>query len=191
MFNPVPTPVSHSFLRCSAENDKETTLIISVFAGRLFLNIFKRGLDKPDRLHIARIGCLSLKDSLQNAINGQPGEKREHAFCRRDHGSKKEEWSGTLVIGKDDKHMIYLGLVTPNVQASKFVITVPSDMEMSISGSDIDRSVLGARALIEQLSCDIPNAILLTTQKKESQTPGNGYGRSPHPSNSPRTAPVF
>lgn len=155
------------FVSCNADNNKDISMTLSVYVGSLCMNIFKSGLNRPVRLQFPRSGCVLLKDALQSALNGQPGQKVEMDIKKFNRDSRRSEKAGSIVIGLDEESMIYIGVIEPTIPPSKFIIRASSDMEVSSSITDSEKSILGARTLIEQLSTDIPMAMMLTSLKNQ------------------------
>ena len=178
--------LSHDrFLNCKAEGNKDISMTLSVYAGSLCLNIFKIGLDRPVRLQFPRSGCVLLKDALHAAIDGQPGHKVEIDIKKFNRDSKRSEKVGTLVVGRDEAGMIFFGVVEQRIPPSKFLLRASGDMEISATITDSERSLLGARTLIEQLTTDIPMAMMLTSFKNQqpSQSYKNAYKSDNNSSN--------
>jgi len=171
------TPSSYQFGSFKADNDPNLSLTLSVFMGSFVLCVFMQG--PPCRLIVPRSGISWLKKTVTNTINGQPGQKTSFELGKWDHETKKKEPIGNLVIGMDDKGMIYFGVTAPSMPPTKFTIKAQLGIDSTPPMSDVDRSLLGAELLIEQLAHDIPMAMLLTTQKKEPNQ--SGY-KKPAPS---------
>ena len=179
------TPCSYQFGSFKADNDPNMSLTISVYMGSLVLCVFMKG--PPCRFTVPRSAVSMLKKTITNTINGQPGQKTSFDFIKWDPETKKQEPIGNLVVGKDDKGMIYFGVTAPSMPPTKFTIKAPLGIDTSEPMSDVDRSLLGAETLIEQLAHDIPMAILMTTQKKEPNS--SGYKKAPYGQPYGRPAP--
>lgn len=170
------TPTSYQFGSFKADNDPNVSLTISVFMGSFVLCVFMQG--PPCRFTVPRGGVSWLKKTITNTINGHPGQKDSMDFGKWNPETRKAEPIGNLVIGMDDKGMIYFGVTAPSMPPTKFTIKAPLGMDTTPPMSDVDRSLLGAELLVEQLAHDIPMAILMTTPPKEPNS--SGYKKAPY-----------
>ena len=170
MSDTISAPSSYAFASFKSDNDKDVNLTISVYMGNLVICVFRRG--PHVRFTLNRGTLHSLRKTLSQAVKGTPGQKACLIFNRLNKETRRPEKYGMIVIGMDDNRMLYIIIGSPDFPETKFILKAPFGIEPSEPISDAENSLLGAEILIEQLSHDIPVAMLLTTQKKEQNSTG-------------------
>ena len=156
----------------NAENDKNTSLNMGVWQGNASLTVFANRAQAA-RIPMSRTFQVALASDLQKLLGGKPNDKNTFNFTKWDPDTKKSNPLGSVVVGRDDKAMIYIGVVSPGHSPMKFVLKSPISFDKSEPMSDIQRSELATLTLIAQLTVDIPHAILLTSFKRDM---GRGAG---------------
>ena len=166
----------------NAEGNKETRLSISVFNGSAGLTVFQKNI-KPFRFNLSVDLLTLLASDLESAISGPPSKKIVTNITDFDPETKKRVPKGTIVVGNDDAHLIYIGVNSPVVPQSKFVIKAALSVDRSEPMTDRDRSVLAAKGLVQQLRTHIPIAMMLTNFKKEFNSNNRGGNNNNRPTN--------
>jgi hypothetical protein len=159
----------------TADGDKATTLSIGVFKGNASLVVFSNK-SLAAKFSLSRDLISAIRKKLISTVTAAPGTKVVLNFSKFDPDQKKWISTGALVIGKDDKSMVYFGVTAPNTPAMKFPMKTAPSFDFSEPLSDPDKSILKAETVIEQFTTDIPMALMLTSEKRAPGGFGGGGG---------------
>ena len=153
----------------NADGDKTTSLVIGVFKGNVSITIWTRSNNAGPvvKIPLPRSALTHIKECLQKILTGSPGSKIGTSFTKWDNETKKSSPLGVLHVGRDDKAHICLAVQAPSFPSMKFTLKTPGSFDSSEPLTDVQRSELSARTLIDQLNTDIPVAIALTSEKRE------------------------
>ena len=163
----------------TSENDKNTVLQIGVYQGNASATVWASGNNRPlVKIGLPRATLTYLKEYLQKILISKPGERYGITFTKWDQETKKSNQLGTIYIGRDDKAIVCLAVQAVGVPPAKFPLKVSGGFDSSDPMTDVHRSELAARTLIDQLSVDIPVAIQLTSVKRDIQRGGNNSQNS-------------
>ena len=111
----------NSLVRLTSESDKETTLQVGVWNGSTSLTVFKKGT-KGAALKISAplTGRLFLMELLSKVI-ANPNECQEKQKIHKwDMESKKADLQGTVIFGRNDKGLLYIGVSGPDFPGQRF-----------------------------------------------------------------------
>ena len=158
-----------------AENDKNTNLTIGVWNGNARISVFANR-NPVANLPLNRFSLVSIQEGLTKILSGAPNEKTSWNFTKWDPDTKKSSAIGTLYIGRDDKALLYLGISAPNNTPMKFLLRTPISADTGEPMSDVHRSELAGRTLLQQLMVDIPQAMLNTSFKRTDMRSGGNAG---------------
>jgi hypothetical protein len=164
----------------NAENDKNTSLQMGVWNGNATITVFSNR-NQVARLPMNRFFLVDMTRQIRKLLIGKPGDKYSWGFTKWDNEAKKSHPVGSLVVGRDDKALIYLGVQVTGHPPMKFLLKTPISFDSSTPMSEVDRSDLAAETLIQQLTVDIPQAIINTTYKRTDiggNRSGSGNGGS-------------
>jgi len=159
----------------TAENDKNTSLQIGVWNGNATVTVFANR-NQVARLPLNRFGLVDLARQLRKILVGKPGDKYSWNFTKWDNETKKSHAIGSLVIGRDEKALIFFGVQAPGHAGMKFVLKTTMSVDSSTPMSDVDKSDLAAETIIQQLTIDIPQAMVNTMFKRTDINGGRGGG---------------
>lgn len=156
----------NNILRLTSEADKKVSLQLGVYNGYASITI-RDDKDTIVRFSLPRSFLVFLKEELHKVLAGTPSFRKSAAFNKWDNEAKKVTQLGNIYVGRDDKAIIYLGIQAPGRTAIKFVLKTPFSFDSGEPLTDVQKSELTARTLIEQLTVDIPTAMIITSFKRE------------------------
>lgn len=164
-------------INLNADGDKATSLIIGVYQKNASLAVFSNK-KMIARFPFPRTFISMFKHKLEGVMKAAPGTKVNCVFSKYDNDTKKSSGIGNMIIGKDDKSIMYLGIQAPNHPNMKFLMKTPLSFDLSDPMSDADRSLVAAQTIVDQLTIDIPNAISATSFKRDAGGFSSGGGSS-------------
>lgn len=162
---------------CNADGDRGTTLQIGVYMGLASITVFSNKAIAA-KFPLQRAVLVKVREILSQVLAGKPSERGSLQFHKYDFETKKQNPLGSLFIGRDDKALIYLGVQVPNHPHMKFLLRSPLGFDTAEPMSELHRSELAARTVIEQLQYDFPIAILNTSFKREMPNQRSGGAAS-------------
>ena len=144
---------------------------LAVFGGNGGAPIFKKALSYD--------GIVILRKRLKDIQSAQPGTRQPIVFQSWDTEAKKFNTDGTLIIGKDDKQVVFLEFQFSNNGNPKCIVfdaKCPTSVSTGIEPmSDSAKSAVRVEAMLMWLDSYIHNAMLLTARKYTPQG-GNRSG---------------
>lgn len=161
----------NNIININADGDRSTSLKVGVWQGNASISVWANS-SQVVRFSTPRTFQVLLREALEKLLVGKPGEKYPFTFNKWDQDTKKSVPLGSLQVGRDDKAMFYFGVQTTGHPPMKFVLKAPISFDTADPMSDVQRSELAAKTVVEQLKTDIALAIANTSVKR--QPPGGG-----------------
>ncbi len=175
----MPDELDHgNLIQLIADGDRETRMMMGVFRGNASLAVFANN-KMQFRLPLNRAALIHFGSDMQKILDAKPGEKFGTGFTKWNPESKKQDPLGTVYIGRDEKGLFYIGIAAVGSSPIKFLVrTSPGFDRTSEPMAETDRSLLAMRTLIQQLSQDLPMAMMLTSYKRQpmNNRPASGAG---------------
>ena len=171
----------NNIINIQADGDRNTVFKVGVWQGNANITVWSNNT-QVFRTNAPRTFLKLLRESLESILAGKPSDKKPHTLSRWDRDAKKFVPLGSLQIGRDDKAMIYFGVQAPGHPPMKFILKAPVSFDTDPPMSDVQRSELSARTVLEQLKDDIGSAIANTSVKRQftgtgaAATQGNNEG---------------
>lgn len=151
----------------TSEGDKNTVFQLGVYMGYASITVWANR-SQVAKFALSRARLVLLKQYTQAAISGKPNEKFGINFTKFDPDSKKWNQIGSLYIGRDDRALIYLVVMSAGHPAMKFPVKTELSFDTTDPMTDIRRSEIAAATLVEQLTVDIPTAMMLSNVKRDN-----------------------
>lgn len=161
----------------NSDGDKTISLSIGVYQGNASLVVFSNK-QLAAKFSFPRSFITKLKLQMISLISAAPGTKVNFTFSKWDADAKKSITIGNLIVGKDDKSILFFGVQVPNHPSMKFPMKSQISFDLSEPMSDPDRSVLAAQTIIDQLATDIPMALQLTSFKRDPNVNRGNFSNS-------------
>lgn len=178
------TELDHNrIINLTAEGDKATSFSAGVYQGGMSAVVFSnKQLVTKFALPLSCV--VMVIEKLTNLLTAAPGGPKVNIiFNVYNNDLKKAEPKGNLVLGKDDKGLIYFGVQAPNHPPMKFIPKTPMSFDLSEPMSDIEKNHLMIRTIIKQLDLCFPVASMLTSFKRDPMRSGGSYGAGRSTSN--------
>lgn len=154
----------------NSTEDRNTTLVLGVFKGLASLSMFAgQGGGRPAwRLALSNRMCWKvLPFFLKKLKEKGPEEKIELPVTRYNRDEKKVETYATLIFGRDAKNVAYIGVTGQGVTPAKFLIRLPLVFDLSQHMQMSEQSNLAIDSLVDILETQVPQAVSLTSFKRE------------------------
>jgi len=171
---------TNRFFTANAENDKNTTLQLGVYKGTASWTVFANrqiSLKMP----LPRQGMSTMARLLRKIVKDPNGTSMAITMRKWDQATSKMVVQSTLSINKDEKGIIYLNVSAPGFSATRF--NIRGSLSWTVDGegnSDAANSADATLSLADVISTDIPQACILTNEKRlPQQGGGNGGGNRP------------
>lgn len=144
-------------------NDEQ--LLVGAYNGLASLTTFigDGGTRRPVKFPLSPVIIEELKSQLRKIIDAAPGTRTALIKNNYDPESKKFEKGTVLIVGKDDKQMIYLDIQDKGMStAMRFYLTATKVFQVgSEEMTDPQRSAMETRAFVEVvLDKMLPSAII-------------------------------
>ena len=168
----------------NSDNEKGVSLQIGVYGGYASLTVWdenKKG-GPTARFPLNRAALVLLKEHLHKALSGAPKVQNSIPFSKWDRETRTSIQLGGIFVGRDEKALLYFGIQTPKNPPQKFPLRVPITVDSGESLTDVQRSELSARTVIDQLTTDIPVALMITSFKRENTGRPGGSSSGSHDS---------
>jgi hypothetical protein len=165
----------------SQRSQTKDTMNIGVYRGSSSISIWSEGSNAPSKIPLAPSTRIVFKKYLQGALaNKQPSVKNSFLVEKYDITQKKSIGSGTVVIGRSDSGVIYIGVQIPGRAAIKFELRTPIGIDLPDPLNDVSKSELQCEVLIEALEIKLPVLEVITKSKMDRNgPPGAGGNRRP------------
>ena len=178
MSEPIADQVNPTSFSIKAVDKGPESLSLQIWGGKLGFNIFANKQTIWKKNATPDIFIL-FKKSLVGILSAQPGSRRAITISDWDDNAKKPVPGSTMVIGKDDRNVIYIEIQFKdrgNAKSVKFdLLSSPMVSVGSEPMSPADRSSTRAEGLIDWLTYYYPAASVLTSRKFKR---GGGGGNS-------------
>lgn len=144
---------------------------VAVFGGNGGAPIFKQGLSFDQKVMVEKL--------LTDIKTAAPGTKKAIVFQRWDE-SRKYVTDGTMVVGKDDKQVIYFEFQFSNNGNSKclrFDARCAATVSMGVEPmADSSKSAVRIEAVLDWMKHYAPMAMLLSARKFQAGGNNNNRG---------------
>lgn len=165
----------NSLIRLTSESDRETTLQVGVWNGSTSFTVFKKGT-KGTALKISAplSGRLFLMELL-NKVIANPNESQEKQKIHTwDKETKKTDLQGTVIFGRNDKGLLYMGVSGPNFPGQRFPFRPSMLYGADEQWTEVKKSEVAAKEFIKILELKVLMAECLTSFKREFTGTGGG-----------------
>ena len=162
----------------TAAGEKGTALRLESFRGRLSFGVFQDN-KPPVKIQLPQGMTTVIVYALEKLLDGGPNATPiKISLSKFDIQTKTSTPDGDIVIGRDEKNMLYIGVWKPGVGADgklKFPLRLPLSFDVSADIDAVQQSVLAARDLITTLNHDARVAAVVSSFKRK-MPPGGGGG---------------
>lgn len=150
----------------TAENDKDTTAILGVYKGRTAITVFKNR-SIVAKIPFDKFGQIYIIRYVKKIMAGGPDNNISHTVQKYDFDQKKIAQLGTIVIGRNDKRVVYMGISAPGFHDTRFLFRV--SLAWGSGDNEVEKSEVAVETFLNVIGQDLPNAIALTSEKFEGQ----------------------
>lgn len=169
----------NSIVRFNADNDKNVSLQIGVYMGGPSFAVFSGNGGAPVKKipFSNKMTWAAFPFFLEKLKTASPDTKFELPHATWDREAKKRVPNATLVFGRDDKNLPYIGVTGPGMSPAKFLIRPGLDFDLS--GLDVvSQSAIALDSLINVFRLHIPLAVANTSFKRDFRGGGQGGGNA-------------
>ncbi len=156
-------------------------LKVGVFGGKMDMAVFAGKGGAPVWKHMLTFDqVVMFKRALEKVLASQAGFKHPLVVQQWNRDEKKFEVRGTIIIGKNDKQVVFIEIqfnANGNHKSLLFEMRAAASLSSGVDPmSDGDKSVVRANALLWWIDHYLPTAMLLSARKFKPQGGGGGYG---------------
>ena len=156
------------FLRAFSEERIDMSMSITVFDGVLWVNVFERWCDHPDRILISGpMENFALQVGILEVIDGHLGKRFQRTYTEGVLGGRRQYFSSTVAIGKDYNGMIYFEIMMPLKPITKFVVLPEVAMNSEANITKQIQSAFAAKTFSMQIRSDIHMAMRETHRRNK------------------------
>jgi uncharacterized membrane protein YgcG len=163
-----------------ADREKDIRLNVAVWKGSVSLTIFT-GQGKPYAVKLGSdmnmVGIIARQ--LRRAIQLSPDTHERMDINGYDPNEKKAFPEATLIFGRDDKGIVYLGVSGPSFEMKRFPIRLPFKVSLPHMKDFAEQSGFATSILVEDILLKaVPAALIASNEKRDfnkgSQSQGGG-----------------
>ena len=164
----------------TAMGEKGSRLQLEVFRGRVGFAISQE--NKPMiKIGFQQSMISMICHALEKQLTAGPGAQPiKISLTKYDIQTKTSTDDGAVVIGRDDKNLIYIGVWKAGVGQDgkmKFPLRLPLSVDVSADIDAVEQSVIAAKDFITVLNHEARTASVLSSWKRRMPAGGAGGGR--------------
>ena len=168
----------NNLFKATAEGDKDTSMSIGVFKGNASIVVFKAKESRPAiKIGLPGEGRVILMKDARKILTGGPDQHISRTIYKWNPEEKKMESAGTIIIGRNDRNVAFIGISGPSFTGVRFPFRI-SGAWSSESMTESEKSEFGLEHFINVIERDVPNAISHTSVKREFTGSSQGSGQS-------------